>query len=156
MPDLYSLWFEDSEGRNSVLSQNQRICWVTTPALARRVANDDGELVVADDGPVVYDIYEAVEGLTNPRDGSEMRVLSCLNFLDDLVLQLAIEVPEGTNSTMVQVITRLTEGETLDDLFNAVGGSSKVLDVLYGYVGRVVTHSSLLEFAAGVEPGSPL
>lgn len=68
-------------------------------------------------------------------------MLSCLNFIDDLVLQLGSPIPEYLDATMVQVVRRLTEGESLTELFEGVGGSSKVLEVTYAYLGRIVANS---------------
>ncbi len=86
---------------------------------------------MADDEPVVFDIVQILEDISSVRANSEGGVLSCLNFLDDLVLQLGSPIHAYLDTTMVQVVRRLTEGESLSELFVGVGGSSKVRELIY-------------------------
>ena len=140
-PDLYTLWFEDASGKTQVLSKQGRIWWVTSPPLLNRFGRSELELNLADDEPVVYDIAQLLDAISTVQANSEESVLSCLNFLDDVVLQLGGPIPESLDRTMVQVVRRLTEGESLSELFEGVGGSPKVLELAYAYLGRIVAKS---------------
>lgn len=142
-PELHSLWFEDEQGRNTIVSDGSRLRWERTEPLARVLANGPISLTVSDDPEVTYDLSETIEDLLRLSAGAELRVLNCLNFLDDLAIQLGTDISEEVDSVMVQAVKRLTEGESLSQLCEAVGGPSRVLELLYTYVGCVVSHSSL-------------
>lgn len=141
-PDLYTLWFEDIEGRSVVVADGARISWVGSEAAARALDSDSTSLTISEDPAVLYDVVESIEDLLHFREGAEMRVLNCLNFLDDLVLQLGTDLPSELDVVMIQTVRHLTEGESLTELFNAVGGASRVLALMYAYVGCVLTQSS--------------
>ena len=141
-PDLHTLWFENAEGRSVVVSDGARISWVGTEAAARALGSDSTSLTVSEDPQVLYDVVETIEDLLDLREGAEMRVLNCLNFLDDIVLQLGIGLPGELDAVMVQTVRHLTEGESLTQLFEAVGGVSRVLALMYAYLGCVLTQST--------------
>ena len=141
--NLYTLWFEDLTGRNSVVTRNGRLRWVGDEPSARLLVDELPGLVVDEEEPALFDVIQVRNDLTYQTSGSEMRVLNCLSFLDDLILQQEVAIPDGHISTMDQIIFRLTVGESLNELYDAVGGVSKVVELLDWQIERVVSASFL-------------
>ena len=153
-PEWYTLWFEDEEGSNRVVTKGGRMQWAPRidGALALGVHFDEQVQIDRPDLDGVCDIARTFFEISHLSTGHEALVLTALNLLDDMLDAVGHPLPTEAKLRLDQVVTRLTEGESVPEAVLAHGGAAPVVEAVLASLGRVLVWS---DFVCDVATSSP-
>lgn len=143
-PEWYTLWFEDGDGPNRIVTTNGRMQWASTIDGARALASHlDGQITMEPELDGVCDIATTLFEMANMSPGKEGLILNCLNLLDDMLITVNHPLPNDPKLRLDRVSGRLTEGVPLPEVVLAHGGATAVVEAVLASVGRVFVWSDL-------------
>lgn len=141
-PEWYTLWLQDEDGPNRIVTQDGRMKWASTVQGARALFSHlDGEVTIEPELDGVCDIATTLFEVANMSLGKEGLILNCLNLLDDMLITLSHPLPADSKLRLDRVSGRLTEGVPLPEVVSAQGGAPVVLEAVLASVGRVFVWS---------------
>lgn len=142
LADWFTAWAEDASGQNRVATRDGRVRWSRTVEGARKLAVSAFDRPTDEDVDSICDAAATLYALATREAGQEEVALLCLNLLDDVLRSIdnAPELPGG--EVLDQIARLLTEGESLPDVVDLVGGRPVAIEPVIASLGRLFTWSN--------------
>ena len=146
-PQFYTLLAVGGENERPIMSE-ERLLFFTRQDLAAKALALDQALVKLGPPPAdletFCDIAEALHLVNSQNEDLDGVILDCLLILDDLVRATHLHMPDRYQGLLTELAARLTERDSLRNIFSNYSLREHVEDALLWCIGAVAAKSRVM------------
>jgi hypothetical protein len=146
-PQFYSVLAVGGDNERPIVSEG-RILFFTRPDLAAKALAMDLTMRKLGAAPTEVeafcDVAEALHLINSQDDDSDGVVLDCLLIFDDLVRATRLHMPDRYQGLLTELTARLTERDSLRNIFTSHSLREHIEDALLWCVGAIAVKSRII------------